>query len=172
MATLETLFADHDLVRRAHALIAAYAGLGLKIATAESCTGGLLAGLLTEVPGSSSVVDRGFVTYSNDAKHDQLGVDHELLALYGAVSAPVARAMAEGAIVRSRAAISLSITGIAGPGGGGADKPVGLVHFARCERDGQTELREMRFGDLGRAGVRRAALDTALNLLESRAKGP
>ncbi|MDB5509538.1 MAG: CinA domain protein [Hyphomicrobiales bacterium] len=166
-----SLFADAELLRRAHALVATCAGLGLKIATAESCTGGLLAGLLTEIPGSSAVLDRGFVTYSNDAKRDMLGVDPELLSLYGAVSAPVARAMAEGAIVHSRAAIAVSVTGVAGPGGGSFDKPVGLVHFARCERDGQTVLREMRFGDIGRAFVRRAALGVALELLEARATG-
>jgi nicotinamide-nucleotide amidase len=172
MPISDTLFNDDNLVRRAHALIATCAGLGLRIATAESCTGGMLAGLLTEVPGSSSVVDRGFVTYSNEAKQDMLGVDPELLSLYGAVSAPVARAMAEGAIAHSRAELSVSITGIAGPGGGSAEKPVGLVHFARAERNGQTQLEERRFGDLGRASVRRAALDVALGLLEARATGP
>ncbi|MDB5651170.1 MAG: damage-inducible protein CinA [Hyphomicrobiales bacterium] len=171
MSNFETLFCDNDLVRRAHALIATCAGLGLRIATAESCTGGLLAGLLTEVPGSSNVVDRGFVTYSNEAKQDMLGVDPELLALYGAVSAPVARAMAEGAIAHSRAELSVAVTGIAGPGGGSVDKPVGLVHFARAERNGLVQVEERRFGDLGRASVRRAALDVALSLLEARAKG-
>ena len=141
---------------------------GLKIATAESCTGGLLAGLLTELPGSSAVVERGFVTYSNEAKADMLGVDPALIQTFGAVSQPVARAMAEGAIARSRAHVAVAITGIAGPGGGSADKPVGLVHFARAERGGTTHHQEMRFDDKGRASIRRAALDSALTLLEER----
>jgi nicotinamide-nucleotide amidase len=160
--------ADESLVVRATALIHACAGLGLTIATAESCTGGLLAGLLTEVPGSSAVLERGFVTYSNAAKTDMLGVPAELIAQYGAVSGPVAGAMAEGAIAFSRAHIAVSITGVAGPGGGSADKPVGLVHFARTERGGETYRHEKRFDDNGRAGIRRAALDYALSLLEER----
>ncbi len=162
---------DAALVARAQALVSACAGLGLKIATAESCTGGLLAGLLTEIPGSSAVIDRGFVTYSNAAKEEMLGVPEPLLRQFGAVSAQVARAMAEGAIANSRANLSVSITGIAGPGSGSTDKPVGLVHFARAERGGQTQLQEMRFGDIGRANVRRAALDVALKLLEARVAG-
>lgn len=171
MPAVDSLFNDDEILRRAHALVATCAGLGLRIATAESCTGGLLAGLLTEVAGSSAVFDRGFVTYSNEAKRDMLGVDADLLDLYGAVSAPVARAMAEGAIEHSRADITVAITGIAGPGGGSDEKPVGLVHFARAERNGLTITQEMRLGDLGRAGVRRAALDTAMSMLEARAKG-
>lgn len=155
------------LTPRAAALIAAYVGLGLKVATAESCTGGLVAALLTEIAGSSAVLDRGFVTYSNEAKQDMLDVPADLLARHGAVSAPVARAMAEGALAHSRADVAVSITGIAGPGGGSAEKPVGLVHFALAIRNGETRAVERRFGDLGRAGVRRAALDTALGLLES-----
>ncbi len=160
--------ADESLVVRATALVHACAGLGLTIATAESCTGGLLAGLLTEVPGSSAVLERGFVTYSNAAKTDMLGVPAELIQQYGSVSAPVAGAMAEGAIAHSRAHIAVAVTGVAGPGGGSADKPVGLVHFARSERGGATHRHEKRFNDNGRAGIRRAALDFALSLLEER----
>ncbi len=159
---------DDALVARATALVHACARLGLTVATAESCTGGLLAGLLTEVPGSSAVLERGFVTYSNAAKIEMLGVPADLIAQFGAVSAPVAGAMAEGAIAFSRAHIAVSITGIAGPGGGSADKPVGLVHFARAERGGVTQRREMRFNDHGRASIRRAAMDYALKLLEER----
>ena len=160
--------ADDDLLLRATALVQACADLGLTIATAESCTGGLLAGLLTEVPGSSAVLERGFVTYSNAAKTEMLGVPADLIAQFGAVSAQVASAMAEGAIHHSRAHLAVSITGIAGPGGGSASKPVGLVHFACAERGGITRHDERRFQDNGRAGIRRAALDHALSLLEDR----
>ncbi|HEY8383511.1 MAG TPA: CinA family protein [Microvirga sp.] len=154
-----------DLTDRAAALIRAYAGRGWMIATAESCTGGLVAGLLTEIAGSSAVVERGFVTYSNEAKTELLGVPAELIAAHGAVSEPVARAMAEGALAHSRAEVAISITGIAGPGGGSAAKPVGLVHFGMARRGQPVEHRERRFGELGRAGVREAAVAEALALL-------
>ena len=140
---------------------------GVMIATAESCTGGLVAGILTEVAGSSAVVERGFVTYSNEAKNELIGVPMDLINEHGAVSEPVARAMAQGAIAHSRAQLSVAITGIAGPGGGSQTKPVGLVQFATC-RDGSVQATERRFGDLGRAGIRRAAIVTALQLLASR----
>ena len=159
---------DDALLARAAALIQAYAARGEMVATAESCTGGLVSGLLTEIAGSSAVVDRGFVTYSNEAKQDMLGVPANLLAAHGAVSEPVARAMAEGVLAHSRAHVSVSITGVAGPGGGSAEKPVGLVHFACARRGGETQAIERRFGDLGRAEVRRAALLCALDLLEAR----
>jgi nicotinamide-nucleotide amidase len=138
---------------------------GLRIVTAESCTGGLIAGLLTEIPGSSDVVERGFVVYSNEAKSDLLGVPMELIDLHGAVSEEVARAMAEGAIRNSRAQISVAVTGIAGPGGGTADKPVGLVHFAAARRDRPTLSDVHRFGDIGRSAVRLGSVDAALVLL-------
>ncbi len=112
---------------------------GLKLATAESCTGGLVAGALTDIAGSSDVVERGFVTYSNQAKCDLLGVPVELLIAHGAVSEPVARAMAEGAVAHSAADVAVAVTGIAGPGGGTATKPVGLVHLA-CARKGRRHL--------------------------------
>ncbi len=155
-----------DLARRAAALIARATAAGLTIATAESCTGGLVAGLLTEIPGSSAVVDRGFVTYSNAAKTAMLRVPADLIAANGAVSGEVALAMALGALDWSQADISVAITGIAGPGGGSAEKPVGLVHFAAGRRGDQTICVECRFGDLGRGGIRMAAVGQALELLE------
>ena len=152
------------LVDEARRLLAAYRRVGLSIATAESCTGGLIAALLTEIPSSSEVLERGFVTYSNAAKSESLGVADALLAEHGAVSGPVAGAMAEGALARSRAEIAISVTGLAGPGGG-ATKPVGLVHLALARRGGDTLFREYRFGDVGRDRVRAQALDAALALL-------
>ncbi len=127
---------------------------GVMVTTAESCTGGLVAGALTAIPGSSDVVDRGFVTYSNAAKAALLGVPEPLLTLHGAVSEPVARAMAEGALKATGAGVAVSITGVAGPGGGTADKPVGLVHFAAARSGGPILHRQMRFGDIGREAVR------------------
>ncbi|GAA0578934.1 CinA family protein [Rhizomicrobium electricum] len=138
---------------------------GLRIATAESCTGGLIAGLLTEIPGSSDVVERGFVTYSNEAKADLLGIPMALIQANGAVSEPVARAMAEGAVRHSLAQLAVSVTGIAGPGGGTADKPVGLVHTAVALEGGPTLHEEHRFGDIGRGMVRLKTVEAALRLL-------
>lgn len=137
----------------------------LTIATAESCTGGLVAGALTEVPGSSAVLDRGFVTYSNDAKQQMLGVPTETLRDYGAVSRQTAEAMAQGALAKAKTDLAVSITGIAGPGGGSADKPVGLVHFAVVSRDGTTMHAGKRFGDIGRAQVRHKSVLQALAML-------
>src|ERR687894_2174634 len=127
-----------DVLEQARDVLARFDAAGYKLATAESCTGGLIAGALTEVPGSSSVVERGFVTYSNEAKTELLGVPAELIARHGAVSESVARAMAEGALARSRADVAVAITGIAGPGGATATKPVGLVHFALARRGAPT----------------------------------
>ncbi len=157
---------DTALLARAEALIAAYTAAGRTIATAESCTGGLVAALLTTVPGSSAVVERGFVTYSNEAKAEAIGVPMDLIRRHGAVSAPVARAMAAGALASSRASVAVAITGIAGPGGGSAEKPVGLVHFGLAVRDGGARHLERRYGDLGRAEIRRAAVADAVGLLE------
>ncbi len=160
-----------DLLSRATALIDAYRRRGLKLATAESCTGGLIAALITEIPGSSDVFERGFVTYSNEAKQELLGVAEATLETYGAVSEPTAREMVLGALQRSRADIAVAVTGIAGPGGGAPSKPVGLVHFA-CAGPGERFVAiERRFGDLGRANVRLAALSEALALLEAAAVG-
>lgn len=154
------------LLQRAELLLADCRDAQLKIATAESCTGGLIAALLTEVPGSSDVVERGFVTYSNEAKRDSLGVPGDLIADFGAVSEPVARAMAEGALNNSRAQISVSVTGVAGPGGGTPMKPVGLVHFGAARR-GRSIIHEVqRFGDIGREQIRLKSVEFALELLK------
>lgn len=139
----------------------------LKIATAESCTGGLLAALFTEIPGSSSVFERGFVTYSNRAKEEMLGVPGDALADYGAVSEPVARMMAEGALTNSRANISVGITGVAGPGGGTRMKPVGTVHIA-CARENRAIIHEhLQLGEMSRDAIRMAAVESALNLIQA-----
>ena len=137
----------------------------LKLATAESCTGGLVAGALTSIAGSSDVFERGFVTYSNDAKIECLGVVVDTLDKFGAVSMPTAVAMAEGAIANSRAQVSVAVTGVAGPGGGTEAKPVGLVHFAAARRGYATEMETRRFGDIGRDEIRMASVEVALNLL-------
>ena len=155
------------LLARAAALLDAYGRRGWRIATAESCTGGLVAALLTEVPGSSAVIERGFVTYSNEAKAEMLGVDPALIAEHGAVSAVVARAMAEGALSHSQADHAVSLTGVAGPAGGSEAKPVGLVHLGLAVRNGPTRNLERRYGDIGRAAVRAGAVADALTLLES-----
>ena len=138
---------------------------GLRIATAESCTGGLIAGLLTEIPGSSDVLERGFVVYSNRAKQELLGVPASLIDELGAVSGAVARAMAQGAVKHSGAEIAVAATGIAGPGGGSAEKPVGLVHFAAHRKGGALLHEEQRFGDIGRTHVRLKSVQAALELL-------
>lgn len=156
---------DPVLLARAEALLGRCAAVGTRIATAESCTGGLVSALLTAIPGSSSVLERGFVTYSNAAKTAMLSVPEALVAGHGAVSERVARAMAEGALAHSRADIAVAITGIAGPGGGSAQKPVGLVHLALATR-GKTHHLERRYGDPGRAEIRRRAVADALGLLE------
>lgn len=136
----------------------------LMVATAESCTGGLIAGALTDIAGSSDVVERGFVTYSNRAKTEMLGVPAALIAWHGAVSAEVARAMATGALAHAPVELAVAVTGIAGPGGGSADKPVGLVHLATAQRGGKTQSEHHVFpGD--RSGIRRATVERALELL-------
>lgn len=155
-----------DLLDAATALIDACQQARLKLVTAESCTGGLIAAVLTEVPGASHVFDRGFVTYSNEAKVESLGVPAELVEQHGAVSREVAQAMAEGALAHSQADIAISVTGIAGPGGGTASKPVGSVHIAVHRRGRLTRHHEYRFGDIGRSAVRMATLREALGLLD------
>ena len=143
---------------------------GWRVAAAESCTGGLVAGALTDIAGSSAVVDRGFVTYTNAAKHQMLGVPHETIERHGAVSRETAEAMVRGALGHAHADLAVSITGIAGPGGGSADKPVGLVHFAAASRGGNLIHRERRFGDIGRGEVRRLSVLEALTMLTELAK--
>jgi nicotinamide-nucleotide amidase len=160
------------LLQASEELLANLRAAGLKLVTAESCTGGLLAGVLTEMAGSSDVFERGFVTYANTAKREVLGVPAAMLAEHGAVSEPVARAMAEGALVHSHADIAVSVTGITGPGGGSAAKPVGLVHIAAARRGGVVLHRECRFGDIGRSPVRLASVEAALQLVARAALEP
>ncbi len=143
---------------------------GLRIATAESCTGGLVAGALTDIAGSSDVVDRGFVTYSNAAKEVMLGVPEATLKRHGAVSGETAAAMVKGALKNSLADIAVSITGIAGPGGGTKEKPVGLVYFAAARRGGKRLEQRRLFGAIGRTRVRAHAVAQALSMLEALAK--
>jgi nicotinamide-nucleotide amidase len=161
---------SEDLRAAAKALLDACRLRGLKVATAESCTGGLVAGALTDIAGSSDVVDRGFVTYSNEAKQQMLGVPADTIEKHGAVSRETAEAMARGALGNANADLAVAITGIAGPGGGSPDKPVGLVHFAAASRNGKLTHKEMRYGDLGRIGVRRKSVLQALFMLRTMAE--
>ena len=160
------MFPD-DIETLARTVVEAAAARRLTVATAESCTGGLVSAALTSVAGSSAVVECGFVTYSNAAKSELLGVPAALIDRHGAVSEPVARSMAGGALARSVAQVSVAVTGIAGPGGGTADKPVGLVHFASAGPEGVVHA-ERRFGDIGREAVRLASVRVALDLLLDR----
>ena len=149
---------DQPMTARAAHLLDAMRHARLGLVTAESCTGGLIAGLFTEIAGSSDVVDRGFVTYSNEAKTEVLGVPADMIGRLGAVSRETAIAMAEGALARASKAksgnVAIAVTGIAGPGGGSAAKPVGLVHIAAARSGHATRHRECRFGDSGRSEVR------------------
>lgn len=154
-----------DIEKTARRIVTDFSARGLMIATAESCTAGLIAGALTEIAGSSNAFDRGFVTYSNAAKQQMIGVSAETLKAHGAVSRPTALEMAEGAIRHSNADISVAVTGIAGPGGGTDEKPVGLVHLAAARKGRETLHREMRYGDIGRSAVRLATIRTALEML-------
>ncbi|HXF53491.1 MAG TPA: CinA family protein [Hyphomicrobiaceae bacterium] len=157
---------SEELVRQAERLLDRLRGKSLTLATAESCTGGLLAGLLTEIAGASDVLERGWVTYSNEAKVEELGVEPALIAAHGAVSAEVAQAMAVGALDRSSADVAVAITGIAGPSGGTAEKPVGLVHLAALRRGRSPRHRELRLGNIGRRQVRHQSIEAALALIE------
>ncbi len=161
---------DPQMEERAAQVLATCRAAGLTVATAESCTGGLVAGALTAVAGSSDVVDRGFVTYSNAAKQQMLGVPEAILAAHGAVSEETARAMARGALAAAGTGLAVAITGVAGPGGGSEEKPVGLVHFAAAKRGGPVLHREERFGDLGRGEIRRRSVLVALDMLETVAR--
>ncbi|WP_341910688.1 CinA family protein [Ferrovibrio terrae] len=155
---------DDSLLRLAETLLQRCRDAKLMLATAESCTGGLIAATLTEIAGSSDVFERGFVTYSNDAKTYSIGVPAEIVAGHGAVSEPVARAMAEGCLRKSKADIAIACTGVAGPGGGTATKPVGLVHIAVAAHGHETMHLRMTYGEIGRGAVRRATVEDALNL--------
>jgi len=161
---------DDDIVAAAQRLLDICKRKKLLIATAESCTAGLVAGTLTEVPGVSSILDRGYVTYSNEAKHDMLGVSRETLARYGAVSRQTAEEMARGVLGRAPVDLSVSVTGIAGPDGGSEDKPVGLVHFAAATRGGALIHAEKRFGDVGRPAVRKQSVLQAFLMLHELAE--
>lgn len=156
-----------EILVLARDIITDFTARGLMVAAAESCTGGLIAGALTEIAGSSAVVDRGFVTYTNTAKMEMLGVEDRTLAQFGAVSKETALQMVHGALFRSHADLAVAVTGIAGPGGGSADKPVGLVHLAAKARTGRLIHREMRYGDIGRDKVRLATVKSALEMLVS-----
>jgi nicotinamide-nucleotide amidase len=161
---------DPELFEQAAALLALCRSRKLRIAAAESCTGGLVAAALTEIAGSSDVFERGFVTYTDQAKEEMLGVPSVMLASHGAVSRETAQAMAQGALAHAPADLAVAITGIAGPGGAVAGKPVGLVHFAAAARDGRLIHRERRYGDIGRAQVRRASVIEALTMLREMAE--
>ncbi len=160
------------LTRLAEVLLAQCRATGLKLATAESCTGGLVAGLITSIAGSSDVFERGFVTYSDAAKIADLGVPKKLIAKFGAVSEATAHAMAEGALRRARTDIAIAVTGIAGPGGGTAAKPVGLVHIAVARHGATTLDRRLMLGEAGREQVRLAAVAAALQLAAEAVAGP
>jgi len=161
---------DRELNEQAQALLDLCRHKRLKVAAAESCTGGLVAATLTEIAGSSDVFERGFVTYSNEAKQAMLAVAPATLASHGAVSRETAEAMAKGALAHAPVDLAVSITGIAGPGGATAGKPVGLVHFAAAARDGRLIHRERRYGDIGRAAVRHASVVEALAMLRELAE--
>lgn len=163
----ESIEIDAQLIAQAAELLAACRARGETLATAESCTGGLVAATLTAIPGSSDVFERGFVTYANAAKSEMLGVPFWLIERHGAVSEDVARAMAGGALTHSHASLAVAVTGIAGPDGGTAEKPVGLVHFAAGRRDEAIRHECVEFGDLGRAEIRRRSVERALSLLHS-----
>jgi len=156
---------DAELLGQVRSLLDLCRTKNLTIATAESCTGGSLAAALTDVAGSSDVFERGFVTYSNDAKQVMLGVPPGTLEIHGAVSRKTAQAMATGALARAPVDLTVSVTGIAGPHGAVTGKPVGLVHFAAASRGGQLVHVVRKFGDIGRAQIRRASVEQALTML-------
>lgn len=160
---------DHEMRDAAERVLFACRKRGFKVVTAESCTGGLIAATLTAIAGSSDVVDRAFVTYSNEAKREMIGVPWDAILGHGAVSDPVARAMAEGALARSNAALAVSVTGVAGPGGGTAEKPVGLVHFSAA-RSGFDTIAERHVFPGDRDSIRRVTVLTALTMLGSLAE--
>lgn len=156
-----------EQLTKSEALLSLARAQRIRLVTAESCTGGLIAGLLTEIAGSSDVIERGFVPYSNEAKHDLLGVPKEVIAAEGAVSDSVARFMAEGALTNSKADVSIAATGVAGPGGGTEEKPVGLVYIALAATGKETVSEEHRFGDMSRSEIRNLTITKALELIRS-----
>lgn len=164
------VMADAETIAAATALLDLCKRKKLMVVTAESCTGGLVAAALTEISGSSAVVDRGFVTYTNEAKQQMLGVPLATLEKFGAVSRDTAEAMARGALGHANADLAVAVTGVAGPTGGSAEKPVGLVHFAAASRGGSLIQRERRFGEIGRGEVRRRSALEALAMLSELAE--
>lgn len=160
---------DHELREAAEHALTACRKKGLRLVTAESCTGGLISAALTAISGSSDVVDRAFITYSNEAKREMIGVPWDAILGHGAVSEYVARAMASGALARSNAAIAVSVTGVAGPGGGSAEKPVGLVHFGAV-RAGHEPIAERHVFPGDRDNIRRLTVLTALAMVSSLAE--
>ena len=160
---------DHELREAADHALEACRRKKLKVVTAESCTGGLIAAALTAIAGSSDVVERAFITYSNEAKREMIGVPWDAILGHGAVSEPVARAMAAGALARSNAQIAVSVTGVAGPGGGSAEKPVGLVHFA-AQREGFDPIVERHVFPGDRDQIRRLTVLTALAIVSTLAE--
>jgi nicotinamide-nucleotide amidase len=156
---------DEELGNRATALLDLCKSKHLMVVTAESCTGGLVAAALTNIEGSSAVIDRGFVTYTNDAKQQMIGVPEATIEQHGAVSRETAEAMARGALAHAAADLAVSVTGIAGPSGGTSSKPVGLVHFAAASRSGRLIHQERKFGDVGRTEVRRKSVLQAMAML-------
>lgn len=161
---------DDDLADAANRLLAICKGKGLTIATAESCTAGLVAGILADVPGVSSMLERGFITYSNEAKQEMLGVRLETLASHGAVSRETAEEMAKGALINAPVDLAVSVTGIAGPDGGTPNKPVGLVHFGAASRSGRLIHSEQRYGDIGRSEIRKRSVLQAFRMLHALAE--
>jgi nicotinamide-nucleotide amidase len=162
---------DDDIVDAAKQLLAICQRKNLLVATAESCTAGLVAGTLTEIPGVSSILDRGYITYSNQSKHEMLGVAEAILDRQGAVSRETAEAMARGVLGHSRVHLAVSVTGIAGPDGGTKEKPVGLVYFAVATRSGKLVHAEKRYGDVGRSQVRKESVLQAFRMLHELAEG-
>lgn len=162
---------EKELYGQAQLLLDNFRHQSLTLISAESCTGGLIIAYLTEISGSSDVIEGGFVTYSNAAKSSMLGIDEQVIAEHGAVSEQVARAMAEGALNRSVADVAIATTGVAGPSGGSAEKPVGLVHFAVARRGTATLHSEKHFGDIGRHNVRLESVATAFDLAQQIAAG-
>lgn len=161
---------DDDIVEAAKRLLYICKRKNLLVATAKSCTAGLVAGTLTEVPGTSSILDRGFITYSNEAKHEMLGVSRDVLEKHGAVSKEVAQDMARGVLGKATIDLAVSVTGIAGPDGGSVQKPVGLVHFAVATRGGYLQHAEKRFGNIGRSEVRKQSVLQAFRMLHDAAE--
>jgi nicotinamide-nucleotide amidase len=161
---------DDDIVEAAKNLLTICKRKNLLVATAESCTAGLVAGTLTEIPGVSSILDRGYITYSNEAKHEMLGVSRDTLDKHGAVSPQTAEAMVRGVLGHSRVHLAVSVTGIAGPDGGSAEKPVGLVHFAAASRSGRLVHAEKSYGEIGRTEVRKQSVLQAFRMLHDMAE--